>query len=543
MLNSHTRRLFSTLVFVSILTTQVSAVFNPQVQALDEVPTNRDIVLIIDTTVAMAYETRAGGNDFRFDPDTSGAVSENPAVCNVSVTSPCLPMNGVKNSALSFIDTLNFTHDRVAIISLTGQESSNATKYPSMVLPLTSDKSAVTAAINSLRVFTPRICQDEATPFANILPGICIQLADHTDSDSAFIALKCHYYEQRTLGGFFPNYPACPTSNIGGVLRLAGTALSGANSRSDSSWMVITLLSGPANATDTPVNYPSGVPAPYTNGYCPESEFYPAPSTDLNNDLVYDYRPCTDGLPNVRHSTSDTMSFTYNGETAIISAYDPDDYARDQADVLATLLSGSGVKIHTIGLGAEVRATTRQADTSVPMAETLFQYIANCAGDNCGNTIDHGTYFYASNTSQLDAIFTIISQGTIEATPTSTNTITATATNTLTLTPTHTITPTATLTISQLPAPMLSSPANGSTSPGRRPIFRWAANRVAVNYQIQIDNNSDFSSPEYSIFTKRKTQAQTPALQNGQQYWWRVRVLDKAGHWSNWSTTFTITIQ
>lgn len=541
------------------------AVFHPKVQALDEGPTNRDIVLVIDTTVTMAYETQAGGNDFRFDPDTSGAASENPAVCNVSITAPCLPMDGVKNSALSFIDTLNFAYDRVAIISLTGQESSNATKYPSMVLPLTSNKSTVAAAINSLRVFTPRICQDEATSFANILPGSCIQLADHTDPDSAFIALKCHYYEKRTLGGFFPDYPACPTSNIGGALRLAGAALSGVDSRSDASWMVVTVLSGPANATDTPVNFPGGVPAPYTNGYCPENEFYPAPSTDLNNDLVYDYRACTDGLPNVRHSTSDTMSFTYNGATDIISVYDPDDYARDQADALATLLSGNGVKIHTIGLGAEVLATTRQADTSVPMAQALFQYIANCAGDNCGDTIDHGSYFYAPNTGLLDAIFTTISLGaggfptptsTITATPsntltatvtgtntptstiTRTGTITQTPTNTPTSTSTRTATPSATLTpnIPRLPAPTLLNPVNNSTSSPRRPVFRWAANRAAINYQIQVDNDSDFSSPEYSMFTKRKTQAQFPALENGQQYWWRVQVLDKNGNWSDWSS-------
>jgi hypothetical protein len=406
---------FGFLSVIGIRSTSITAT------AIGEAAT-LDVVLVIDTSASMAYETRPdpdpsssgdNSNYTRYDADLPGYASENPLECNSSVTYPCQPLHAVKQAALAFADTLNYGYDRVAIVTLTGQQSSNATKYPTIWLPLTSTKTDVTTAITNLKVFTPRVCQDEATPFASITPGSCLQLVNPADSTSDFVSFKCHYYEKRTLGDFFPDYPDCPSSNVGGALRLAGAALSGADRRLDSFWVVLVLLSGPANATDTPVNYPGGIPNEYTYGYCPVSEFYPSNNppntfdTDATNDNVYDYRPCTDGLPNVRHTTSQTINFTYNGVTDTISVYDPDDYARDQADALANLLSGSGVTIYTIGLGAEVQATTRQADTSVPIAQTLLQYIALQAG---GPSVNHGQYFYTPSFTDLVNIFQTIAE-------------------------------------------------------------------------------------------------------------------------------------
>lgn len=381
-----------------------------------------DVVLVIDTSASMAYETRddpipypqsnyaSDNSDYRrYDADLTGYTSENPQTCNTSITDPCQPLDAVKEAAIAFSETLNYGYDRVAIVSLTGQETSNGTRYPTTVLPLSSNKTTVQAAINSLRVFTPRVCDNNAT-FANVADGVCIHLLN-TSNPSTFQSVKCHYYELRTLGGFFPKYPSCPSSNVGGALRLAGSALSGNDRRLDSFWVVLVLLSGPANATDTPSNYPGGISPgnnnEYIYGYCPASEYYPVSSTDTDNNQVYDYRPCTDGLPNVRHSTSDTMFFTYNGSTDEISLYDPDDYARDRADALANLLSGSGVTIYTIGLGTEVKSTDRQADTSVPIAESLLQYIALEAG---GADVNHGQYFYTPVFQDLVNIFEKIAE-------------------------------------------------------------------------------------------------------------------------------------
>jgi hypothetical protein len=115
------------------------------------------------------------------------------------------------------------------------------------------------------------------------------------------------------------------------------------------------------------------------------------------------------------------MSFTYGGETEPnLSIYDPDDYARDWADALANLLSGTGVTIYTIGLGSEVQDTTRVAVGEPPMAESLLKYIAECAGegrtDDCTSPpltnpqVNHGQYFYAPSFSQLELIFAKIAQ-------------------------------------------------------------------------------------------------------------------------------------
>ena len=53
-------------------------------------------------------------------------------------------------------------------------------------------------------------------------------------------------------------------------------------------------------------------------------------------------------------------------------------------------------------------------------------------------------------------------------------------------------------------------------------------------YEIQTDNNSDFSSPEYSVQTDG-SEASGAVLAVGISYYWRVRAQDKIGNWSAWS--------
>jgi hypothetical protein len=94
--------------------------------------------------------------------------------------------------------------------------------------------------------------------------------------------------------------------------------------------------------------------------------------------------------------------------------YDPDDYARDMADGLATLISGEGVTIYTIGLGTPIKDITKVAAGEDPPAESLLRYIAECAGENSPDDcetivtnpqINHGQYFFAPTNTALADIF------------------------------------------------------------------------------------------------------------------------------------------
>ena len=67
--------------------------------------------------------------------------------------------------------------------------------------------------------------------------------------------------------------------------------------------------------------------------------------------------------------------------------------------------------------------------------------------------------------------------------------------------------------------PVLAAPANGSFTSDATPDFDWNDVSGATSYTIQIDNNSDFSSPE--VTSSPAVSAFTPGsnLANGTQYW------------------------
>ena len=88
--------------------------------------------------------------------------------------------------------------------------------------------------------------------------------------------------------------------------------------------------------------------------------------------------------------------------------------------------------------------------------------------------------------------------------------------------------------------PNLIEPLNNSTTI-RRPTFKWTAIDDAVYYQIEVDNKSDFSSPEFTS-TKLVNSIRSSSLPKGTCFW-RVRTKDAVGNWSNWSAVFTIKIQ
>ncbi len=341
-----------------------------------------DLVLVIDTSASMAFETDPNGDDFRSDP------LEDPSECNDSNT--CQPLRAVKDIALDFIETLYFRYDRVAVVALTSQ-TPEGSRHPTLVLALNSDRDTVRAAISGLRVYEPRACDGD--PDAE---GSCLNYFNGT-----FLGTICQRYEMNPTTA---DPSSCTSSNVGGALRKAGDALSlDPNPRLDAFWVVVTLLGGPANATYSDNNDPPN----YPNGFCPQYTFY------------WEGRFCRDKRPSERHADDDPLvpyTNPYTLETTDISYYDADDYARDMADGLAGLISGEGVTIYTIGLGAQIESTNPyEVDPGeVPIGKALLTYIAECAGedspDDCETPLtdpqlNHGQYFYAPNSDALADIF------------------------------------------------------------------------------------------------------------------------------------------
>ena len=87
------------------------------------------------------------------------------------------------------------------------------------------------------------------------------------------------------------------------------------------------------------------------------------------------------------------------------------------------------------------------------------------------------------------------------------------------------------------PAPILVSPAN-NIQMSRRPVFSWNKISGAAKYYIEIDNNPDFSSPEWASLKEGTTHRVT--FMRAGTYFWRVRAKDLVGNWGDWSAIFTL---
>lgn len=376
-----------------------------------------DLVLIIDTSGGMAYGTSG-------DP-TKPDSGDDPIACNAADN--CEPMRRVKDTALEFVNSLiYFGYDRVSVIAMTGQmPNANAEgRYPVEILPLTFDKNMIGYSIDNLKVFQPRICKLELEDGEEPEAGECLKFNSGT---GVFEGPFCHIYEHYS-NSWWADPSSCPSSNIGGTLRLAQQAFSGSGDpskqRPEALWVVVVLASGPANATDA---FPErGFPT----GYCPQNTWvYPIyidPSAPLypNADPGKVYFPgprCRDKYPSTRHSQDDTAMYInprpdYPGDAVEISIYDAEDYARDMADNLAAMKTGGGVTIYTIGLGEQIRDIQLDYDKKTqiepehPPAEFLLEYIAEQAGNTLNPDINHGSYFYAPNSLTLRNIFDVIAR-------------------------------------------------------------------------------------------------------------------------------------
>ncbi|MEW6685949.1 MAG: FlgD immunoglobulin-like domain containing protein [Candidatus Edwardsbacteria bacterium] len=89
--------------------------------------------------------------------------------------------------------------------------------------------------------------------------------------------------------------------------------------------------------------------------------------------------------------------------------------------------------------------------------------------------------------------------------------------------------------------PSLISPSAGSFTCGT-PTFVWGSVSDGNKYQIQIDNNSDFTSPEINIVLPDTAYTPTASLLE-QTYFWHVRAEDVAGNPSVYSPAWQFTVE
>jgi len=82
-------------------------------------------------------------------------------------------------------------------------------------------------------------------------------------------------------------------------------------------------------------------------------------------------------------------------------------------------------------------------------------------------------------------------------------------------------------------APVLMSPANGSTTTDLTPTFDWSDVATATSYTILVDNNSDFSSPEINQSPTLSIYTPITNMISG-TYFWKVKATN-----ANGSTPFT----
>ena len=94
-----------------------------------------------------------------------------------------------------------------------------------------------------------------------------------------------------------------------------------------------------------------------------------------------------------------------------------------------------------------------------------------------------------------------------------------------------------------VPTPTLISPENCRDIMDNTPTFEWTSveDPSGVTYQIEIDDDEDFSSPVYyavGLADNWHTLPDENALKFCIHYWWHVRAVDGLGNVGEWSETW-----
>lgn len=95
------------------------------------------------------------------------------------------------------------------------------------------------------------------------------------------------------------------------------------------------------------------------------------------------------------------------------------------------------------------------------------------------------------------------------------------------------------------PLPTLLSPADNSATKYPKPTFDWSDvtddGSGLANYEIEVDNNSNYISPEYSATPTVSTAKPGTDLLDD-TYYWHVRAKDNAGNYSAWTGSWRVRI-
>jgi hypothetical protein len=87
--------------------------------------------------------------------------------------------------------------------------------------------------------------------------------------------------------------------------------------------------------------------------------------------------------------------------------------------------------------------------------------------------------------------------------------------------------------------PTLYYPANDSTINDNTPSFDWSDPAHAYRYELIVDNNNSFTSPEIQQ-TDLSSSNYTPSSGlSDDTYYWKVRAKNSEGAWGTWSTTWS----
>ncbi len=98
-----------------------------------------------------------------------------------------------------------------------------------------------------------------------------------------------------------------------------------------------------------------------------------------------------------------------------------------------------------------------------------------------------------------------------------------------------------TVNTTDLTPPTLLSPANGMNT-AKRPWLTWQVVDGAVKYQVEVSRTQDFSTIAYTTTTS-KTKVWVLKTLISRTHYWRVRTMDNAGNWSDWSPVSTFKVR
>jgi hypothetical protein len=322
----------------------------------------------------MAFE--GGGN-----PDQADDPADDPSYCNEPLLPngdpnpdhPCQPFGQIQNAAKAFVNNLYFPYDRVAVVTF--DTATNFSPAAPWVQDINGDgvaRDEAISAIDNLRVFQPDACDTAAGPCLNY------------DASNNFIGLECPLF--RNTNPMDPT--SCGSSNIGGGLLVAGNSFAQTPVREESLWVVIVLAGGPANRTLPATSRPYG--------YCPTSTWIRTPPGPF----------CRDNSAASRHCAIDATRTACEDAGGVWDPqnYDADDYARDMADFVTSPDTGQNAVIYSIGLG-DLMTNAPSGDPDA--GERLLTYAAEDAG---GSLANHGIYYAAPTTAQLNEIFRKIAE-------------------------------------------------------------------------------------------------------------------------------------